>query len=257
MYTYTPQFNDDKQRAGGVLFPLKTTGAETHFIWIWMTVLCRHDLIFQLLVYFFTLTIFHLEHLTSDQTKARKIASLAWGVVGAVYPSAHWYRWSIKRKHLCNSEIGRDRLSFRWIMVLPSRQNSNYISIVHECTSDNVPFKCHILQMTRFYVSYTAGRPGAVWNVRSKNKHYYRKSINTAKNRIESENLILFFKCWFLLIKYLNLNFFIDYHTSALCEQKLKDQKWNLLLFLIFFYVVELKMQISIKYRLKWLNLPK
>lgn len=107
MYTYTPQFNDDKQRAGGVLFPLKTTGAETHFIWIWMTVLCRHDLIFQLLVYFFTLTIFHLEHLTSDQTKAKKIASLAWGVVGAVYPSAHWYRWSIKRKHLCNSEIGR------------------------------------------------------------------------------------------------------------------------------------------------------
>lgn len=150
-----------------------------------------------------------------------------------------------------------DRLSFRWIMVLPSRQNSNYISIVHECTSDNVPFKCHILQMTRFSVSYTAGRPGAVWNVRSKNKHYYRKSINTAKNRIESENLILFFKCWFLLIKYLNLYFFIDYHTSALCEQKLKDQKWNLLLFLIFFYVVELKMQISIKYRLKWLNLPK
>lgn len=73
MYTYTPQFNDDKQRAGGVLFPLKTTGAETHFIWIWMTVLCRHDLIFQLLVYFFTLTIFHLEHLTSDQTKAGKL----------------------------------------------------------------------------------------------------------------------------------------------------------------------------------------
>lgn len=134
MYTYTPQFNDDKQRAGGVLFPLKTTGAETHFIWIWMTVLCRHDLIFQLLVYFFTLTIFHLEHLTSDQTKAEKIASLARGVVGAVYPSAHWYRWSIKRKHLCNSEIGRDRLSFRWIMVLPSRQNSNYISIVHQIT---------------------------------------------------------------------------------------------------------------------------
>lgn len=85
--------------------------------------------------------------------------------------------------------------------------------------------------MTRFSVSYTAGRPGAVWNVRSKNKHYYRKSVNTAKNRIESENLILFFKCWFLLIKYLNLYFFIDYHTSALCEQKLKDQKWNLLLF--------------------------
>lgn len=229
MYTYTPQFNDDKQRAGGVLFPLKTTGAETHFIWIWMTVLCRHDLIFQLLVYFFTLTIFHLEHLTSDQTIAKKIASLAWGVVGAVYPSAHWYRWSIKRKHLCNSEIGRDRLSFRWIMVLPSRQNSNYISIVHECTSDNVPFKCHILQMTRFYVSNTAGRPGAVWNVRSKNKHYYRKSINTAKNRIESENLILFFKCWFLLIKYLNLYFFywIPYFCIVWTQIKRSKMKFT------------------------------
>lgn len=87
MYTYTPQFNDDKQRAGGVLFPFKTTGAETHFIWIWKTVLCRHDLIFQLLVYSLSLTIFHLEHLSSDQTKAGRIASLALGVVIGCTPA--------------------------------------------------------------------------------------------------------------------------------------------------------------------------
>lgn len=49
--------------------------------------------------------------------------------------------------------------------------------------------------MIRFYVFYIVGRLGVVWNVRLKNKYYYRKLINIVKNRIELENLILFFKC--------------------------------------------------------------